>query len=487
MEPVAPSFSTTCHDLKHDACAPIWTIIEPTLPPHVRDFARNIELLRKSNEDCRIDAALREKANAQDFFDQEVDDVDIANLDSDDDESSPEELTPESLIAAYHSIANSWHKELTIAAKSLPNISSAISPAPVLQLQSFIPLDVFQHLSHSSSGLQYFPPTTLQQWHLQIKSIAKLDDPDDGPALDLDDFNVVSGDGILHPALASAESVPNLADRRLQVGDCPTAATLIDLIHDVIPLNTKQRLIVERVLTDILSSSDASGRRQFFLYVGGEGGVGKSRIIKAITAAMDLIFRKDEVILMAPTGSSADGIDGNTYHTSLGISLAKNQKPTVQPRVRKLWSNKTVMFIDEISMVDLSMLSTIDKRCKIARSLDRTSTDLFGGLPIVIFMGDFYQFPPIKGPALLQEPRKGNEEDARVKWIWHQFTNVIMLNEQMRQAQDPAFRDFLGRARTATCTTDDVALLNSKVITSLIAPELQNATSMARFNSLRHI
>ena len=137
----------------------------PTLSPHVRDFARNIELLRKSKEDCRIDAALREKANAQDFFDQEVDDVDIANLDSDDDDSSPEELTPESLIAAYHSIANSWHKELTISPECLPNLSSAISPAPVLQLQSFIPLDVFQHPSHGSSGL---PPTTLQQWDLQI-------------------------------------------------------------------------------------------------------------------------------------------------------------------------------------------------------------------------------------------------------------------------------------------------------------------------------
>jgi hypothetical protein len=56
----------------------------------------------------------------------------------------------------------------------------------------------------------------------------------------------------------------------------------------------------------------------------------------------------------------------------------------------------------------------------------------------------------------------------------------------MRQAQDPAFRDFLRRARAAAYTTDDVALLNSKVITSLFTPELENATSIARFNSLRH-
>jgi hypothetical protein len=94
---------------------------------------------------------------------------------------------------------------------------------------------------------------------------------------------------------------------------------------------------------------------------------------KSLLLAMDLLYRKDEVILTAPTGPAADHIDGNTYHSSLGISHAKTQKPTVSPRVRKLLSNKTIMFVDEISMVDLSMLSTMNDRCNIARSLDRSS------------------------------------------------------------------------------------------------------------------
>jgi hypothetical protein len=72
----------TAYNIKRDACAHIWSIVEPTLSPHIRDFARNIELLRKSKEDCRIDAALREKTNSQDFFDQDVNDADFTNLDS---------------------------------------------------------------------------------------------------------------------------------------------------------------------------------------------------------------------------------------------------------------------------------------------------------------------------------------------------------------------------------------------------------------------
>ncbi|THC87309.1 hypothetical protein EYZ11_013246 [Aspergillus tanneri] len=46
-------------------------------------------------------------------------------------------------------------------------------------------------------------------------------------------------------------------------------------------------------------------------------GFGKSQIIKAIAAGMDLVHRKHEVIFMAPTGAAADIIGGNTYHTFL--------------------------------------------------------------------------------------------------------------------------------------------------------------------------
>jgi hypothetical protein len=167
------------------------------------------------------------------------------------------------------------------------------------------------------------------------------------------------------------------------------------------------------------------------LYVGGEGGVGKSQVIKGIVAGMDLVYRRDEVILMAPTGAAADNIGGNTYHTALGISLAQTQKPSVSPCVRKLWSKKTIMIIDEVSMMDLTMLSKINNQCKIVKSLDRNSPDLFGRLLIIIFMGDFYQFPPIRGLALWREPREGNDNDANGQMIWHQFRDVIILDEQM--------------------------------------------------------
>ena len=126
----------------------------------------------------------------------------------------------------------------------------------------------------------------------------------------------------LHPTMNLVENIPNLVDWQSQVGDDPSGPALATFISEYLPLNRKQRLVVEKVLSGALAwrdhAYDAFKREQMLLYVGGEGGTwtGKSQIIKAIVEGMDLILRKDEVILMAPTGAAADNTGGNTYHTS---------------------------------------------------------------------------------------------------------------------------------------------------------------------------
>jgi hypothetical protein len=56
----------------------------------------------------------------------------------------------------------------------------------------------------------------------------------------------------------------------------------------------------------------------------------------------------------------------------------------------------------------------------------------------------------------------------------------------MRQAEDPAFRELLSRARAGALTEDDLAFMNSKVPTSLFAPGLESATTIVKLNTLRH-
>jgi len=487
----------SAYDSKQDACSMIWNIVEPTLPPRIRNFAQNVDLLRKSKKDIELDAALR----ARDPIDHDINDMDPFDADEDMEESETpnllhHEFSTETLISACHSIAKSWHNEGLTASQRIPSL---LSKSNQIQLhpRNFSPLDILQHIS---SGLQYVPGATLEQWKLQIKGIMTPGDVDDmeleeeHSALETSDLDVDSHGGTLYPTLNSLQDTPNLADLRSQVGDNPSGASLTELVKTDIPLNKKQGLIVEKVLSGALAWEDypydASKREQMLLYVGGEGGVGKSQVIKGIVAGLDLISRKDEVILLAPTGAAADHIGGNTIHTTLGIGIGNNpkkkQNPSVSPRVKNLWSNKTIMIIDEVSMVDLSMLNTINNQCKIAKSLDRSSPDLFGGLPIVIFMGDFYQFPPISGPAFWKGPRSGNDDDLDGWMIWQRFKDVVILDEQMRQAQDPEFQRLLGRARTGTLTNEDLDFLNQKVVTSLFTPELDESTIIVKSNALRH-
>lgn len=81
----------------------------------------------------------------------------------------------------------------------------------------------------------------------------------------------------------------------------------------------------------------------------------------------------------------------------------------MKSRVRRLRSRKTIMIVEEVSMMVLSMISVIDYYYKIANSFDRSSLDFFGSLPIVICIGDSCQFPPVRGQAL-KELRKSMDE-----------------------------------------------------------------------------
>lgn len=119
------------YEVKREACARIRAAVEPTLSPHNRNFASNIELLRKSKEDSRIDTVLRGSMNRpDDSFYCDVDDVVPGDMDLDAEEpldTVNENFSTETLIAAYHSITMSWRKESLIAGQRIATLSSRAS------------------------------------------------------------------------------------------------------------------------------------------------------------------------------------------------------------------------------------------------------------------------------------------------------------------------------------------------------------------------
>jgi hypothetical protein len=132
--------------------------------------------------------------------------------------------------------------------------------------------------------------------------------------------------------------------------------------------------------------------------------------------------------------------------------------------------------------------TNVDKQCNAVKNPDGNSTAVFGGLPVVIVLGDMHQFSPVRAKALWQKQESPSE--IRGQQIWHMFKDVV-LDQQMRQQQDVQYHQLLQRARNGILTQADVDLLNTRVVTELDSlPDLFDACTAAawvvRTNKLRH-
>ncbi|OWT42275.1 hypothetical protein VFPPC_18429 [Pochonia chlamydosporia 170] len=108
-----------------------------------------------------------------------------------------------------------------------------------------------------------------------------------------------------------------------------------------------------------------------------------------------------------------------------------------------------------------------EQLCKL-----RGCTEEFGGIPIVVFCGDFHQFRPVQERSILlpsaaipwDEERTFRTEQRyqhdKAHALWKKFTTVVMLNEQVRAAGDPRLRGLLTRIREGIQDQTDVDLLN---------------------------
>lgn len=143
----------------------------------------------------------------------------------------------------------------------------------------------------------------------------------------MDDFNLDIVDGFLQPILIDPDMIRTVADRRSLLGENPTAASLTSLISEDIPLNGKQNLVMQKVLSEALAWADHPydllQQRQLLLCITGKGGMGKTQIPKAILAAMDILGRKNKVILMALTLLA----ETHTIHPWVSPSITSRKLP----------------------------------------------------------------------------------------------------------------------------------------------------------------
>ena len=121
---------------------------------------------------------------------------------------------------------------------------------------------------------------------------------------------------------------------------------------------------------------------------------------------------------------------------------------------RLLFRNLMGVIVDKISMVSADLVYNLDLRLR-----EITMVDAF----FVFVFGDLYQLQPPKARYVFQAPI--NKEHAlahSMRDLWKLFT-VVNLEENHRQGEDKIYGDLLNRVRTGAQTSEDIALLETRV------------------------
>ena len=194
------------------------------------------------------------------------------------------------------------------------------------------------------------------------------------------------------------------------------------------------------------------------VFLTGEPGAGKTYAINEYIKW--LRERGVEPAVTASTGIAATHVNGMTIHSWSGIGIKKNVSDwdieMIQSREKTALRivQAKILIIDEISMLDSATLSSVDRVLRTLRRRPMMPEQPFGGLQ-VIFVGDFFQLPPVSRNDRVQF---AFESDA-----WKEANPVVCyLSEQHRQ-EDAVFLDLLKAIRHNTVEDYHFETLQSRM------------------------
>ncbi|KAK4699453.1 ATP-dependent DNA helicase PIF1, partial [Phenoliferia sp. Uapishka_3] len=247
-------------------------------------------------------------------------------------------------------------------------------------------------------------------------------------------------------------------------------------------LNFKQTLAFLLLVHNALAKKKDNQSYNTPVLISGEGGTGKSRVINAFTEWMDDRGWMSRLRVAAPTATAASKISGETIHRVAGITRpkktdselddfdaqpAKTKQGSISDATREALEPVENIIIDEVSMLGHNIHGALHQTCCLAKA-GKSSDAHMGGINVAYF-GDFLQFLPVLDTALFSRPKKQSLN------LWLNVTDVILLDEQMRQ--DPAQVEFmktLRKVRFRECDAEDYHLLQQRILGTPGGPTLHS-------------
>ncbi|XP_066290966.1 uncharacterized protein [Branchiostoma lanceolatum] len=273
------------------------------------------------------------------------------------------------------------------------------------------------------------------------------------------------------------EDIPDLAqrpkskDEHFTLQKCQVQMTRETAVRLMQSLNCKQKEVFYFVRDWCLKVVQGKRPDPFHVFVTGGGGTGKSHLIKCISYMASQLLQPTQenpdkvcVVLTAPTGTAAFNIGGSTVHHAFHVGRLQGMKyqPLSESTLNALraeYESLKIVVIDEVSMVDKKLMSTVHGR--LVQLCQGRPDARFGNVSILA-VGDMFQIPPVKGQSL----HKAGKGD--IFPLWHGVFQVCELTEIMRQRDDVAFAQLLNRLRVKSksqkLSEDDDRTLLSRVL-----------------------
>lgn len=239
-------------------------------------------------------------------------------------------------------------------------------------------------------------------------------------------------------------------------------------------LNDKQR----RYLLNLMHIIKTKPDEQYFHFITGGAGVGKSTLITAISQCTNRywihqIHNSSETIklvMTAPTGKAASKVKGVTLHYALqwgsynlrdiclNIKVLNSDKRNT---LQCLYRDVLLFIIDEISLCGAHMLWAINN------TLQQVFENKlpFGNIRGIILCGDFQQCPPVNDCYAFEIP-KNTPSLLAGQQLWSLF-KLFELTEIMRQKDDLKYATALNNLAIGCTTEDDDNLFKSREMATL--------------------
>ena len=194
------------------------------------------------------------------------------------------------------------------------------------------------------------------------------------------------------------------------------------------------------------------------IFLTGPGGTGKSFLLRFLYENVPQATGRD-VAITAMTGCAAllIGRFAKTLHSWAGIGLGRDPPLVLAQTVKRSrkpyarWRGMDILVIDEVSMLTPELLEKLDTVARIVRKCDLP----MGGLQVV-FVGDFYQLPPVN---------KENEKETQFVFespLWKLIVQETIQLTQILRQDDPVFQKVLGEVRVGNVSQESFEILKSR-------------------------